>query len=141
MNTRCALHPNILKSVYENIELVSRHNLDVVVLPKINFQDKEIVHTNLLTDKALLKEYLEENCFTPIDKESGRIPWIQPRMLAEAAYQSEAAKFINGEILNKPVIYLEYGANCDLSKLKENFEQMLNDIRQNSHGELNDERE
>lgn len=78
--------------------------LDMVIFSKIDFERSLCFESRLLSNEEAIK-LMYETCFTPIDYESLRKPWIYPRHTSDYELEREASRSIE-KIVSSVLVYL-----------------------------------
>lgn len=118
-DTKFAFFRNYIPQVYGNCELLERHKLDGIIIPKIDFSRDE-VSTGEVTD---IQE-LHHMCFTPFDYESLRKPWIMKRDLTDVELFSISVKLLEEKIREGKVFSLKYNPNLSSEVLQDEVKKL-----------------
>ena len=118
-DTKFAFFRNYIPQVYENCELLERHRLDGIIIPKIDFS-RDGVSTGEVTD---IQE-LHHMCFTPFDYESLRKPWIMQRDLTDVELFSISVKLLEEKIREGKVFRLKYNPNLSSEVLQDEVKKL-----------------
>jgi hypothetical protein len=116
-----ALFRNYIPQVYGNCELLERHRLDGIIIPKIDFS-RDSVSTGEVTD---IQE-LHHMCFTPFDYESLRKPWIMQRDLTDVELFDVSVKLLEEKIREGKVFRLKYNPNLSSEVLQDEVKKFSN---------------
>lgn len=103
-----ALFKRYIKEIFPNCNLKEQTALNGIIIPKINFNTKDIQIEEIRDYKKLLPI-----CFTPTDRESLRKPWILKRIYNDEELLNKS-EYILKETVNKNAFFtVEYNPNLD----------------------------
>lgn len=122
-DTKFALFRPYIPQVYENCELLERHKLDEIIIPKIDFS-RSSVSVGEVTD---IQE-LHHMCFTPFDYESLRKPWIMKRDFSDVELFSGSVKLLEEKIREGKVFRLKYNPNFSSEFLQDEVKKLTKRI-------------
>lgn len=104
------------KLIFKRVKHIETSNLDLIIFPKINFENSDILNIKDL-DKELAFKLIQTVCFTPYDLESLREPWILERNQSNKLLTSYANNLLLKIITECKVISLEYGKEISDKRL------------------------
>ncbi len=105
--------------------LSKEETVNAIIIPKINHELKgDIVKAHLICPSDAEKT-LRANCFTPIDSESEREPWIYQRLSSINQLQKVQENIIEAQ-KNVPIIYTEYSLDASPENMLKSLEETLN---------------
>ena len=90
--------------------------LDMIIFSEIDFKNQYIFESRLLSKNEAIKIMLE-TCFTPIDRESLRKPWIYPRYKSDRQFEIDGRNLIEQIIDNVPICFVRFGKDISVDKL------------------------
>lgn len=118
-DSKFAFFRNYMPQVYENCELLERHRLDGIIIPKIDFS-RDDISIGEVTD---IQE-LHHMCFTPFDYESLRKPWIMKRDLTDVELFDVSVKLLEEKIREGKVFRLKYNPNFSSEVLQDEVKKL-----------------
>lgn len=93
---------------FPNVTFQQKTSLDMIIFSKIDFESPFAFESKLISKEEAKKRMLE-TCFTPIDYESHRRPWIYPRNKSDYEIEREVALTIEKIVSSVPVYVVEFG--------------------------------
>lgn len=119
-NEKFELFKNYIPKIFPNCELEEKERVNRIIIPKINFNDKK-VKIEVLSDyhKAM------DMCFTPIDYESLRKPWIMDRNLSNEKLQENSERIIKKQVDEELVYTIEYNPLSDSKYIQEEVKEKI----------------
>ena len=114
------LFKNYIPNIFPNCDLEERETVDKIILPKINFDIDKLEITNLSDHNELMKV-----CFTPVDTESLRKPWIMERDYDDNYLVNNSEKILKNKVDSGLVYKVEYNPNLDSCYLQDQIIQKV----------------
>lgn len=118
-DTKFAFFRTYMPEVYKNCELLERHKLDGIIIPKIDFS-RDDISVGQVTD---IQE-LHHMCFTPFDYESLRKPWIMKRDLSDVELFDVSVKLLEEKIREGKVFRLKYNPNFSSEVIQDEVKKL-----------------
>lgn len=107
-NIKFELFKKYIPEIFPNCKLVEKSNIDVIIMPKMNF-DIDDISVRQVCDYAETMPM----CFTPTDSESQRKPWIMERDNSDEILKKQSIKKLK-EKTNQGIVYkVNYNPNMD----------------------------
>ena len=94
--------------------------LNGLIITKIHFNIKDIKVEEINDYKEILPI-----CFTPIDRESLRQPWILERKYTDEELYGMSEDMLNNTIMNYPSFIIEYNPNINSIDLKNKVKRKI----------------
>ena len=115
-----ALHKKYLREIFPKCNIEEQTELNTIILPKMNFNinDIKVIETKNYEDLIPI-------CFTPVDHESLRKPWIQARILNDSELATNSEEILKKTIKNNSCFKVEYNPNIDSKELSEKVKKKV----------------
>ena len=98
--------------------------LDMVIFSKIDFERPLCFESRLISDEEAIKK-MHETCFTPIDYESLRKPWVYPRLKDDYELEADAISTIKRIVSSVPVYVIRFGKDIHDEELYTQTKHLL----------------
>lgn len=93
---------------FPNVTFQQEAPLDIIIFSKIDFERPYDFESKLISKDEAIKK-MNETCFTPIDHESLRKPWIHPRNKSDYEIERDVALTIEKIVSSVPVYVVRFG--------------------------------
>ena len=119
-NEKFALFKKYIPQIFPNCKLQEKERINKIIIPKINFSNNKI-KVESLSDyhKAM------DMCFTPIDYESLRKPWIMDRELSNEELQKNSERVLKEKTDNGLVYTVEYNPLANPKYIQEEVKEKI----------------
>ena len=121
---KCGIKPKELCEIYPDLFLIQEANIDYIILPRINFEDREKINIYPITAEHASDVILDCD-FTLEDKECKRYDWIYPSKLTSVEKFINAKNLINDLLKKIPVFVVEFGCNCKGLDIKQALNKQI----------------
>ena len=115
-----ALFKKYIPSIFPNCELKENSHSSKIILPKINFDCTEIRVNPVADYKKVLPM-----CFTPVDYESLRKPWIMARNMDDEELYQRAVKVIQDKVDRGMAYTIDYNPEMDACYIQDQVRQKV----------------
>lgn len=113
---------------FPNVTFQQKAPLDMIIFSKIDFERPFDFESQIISEEEAIKR-MHETCFTPIDYESLRKPWIYPRNKSNNEIEREVALTIEKIVSSVPVYVVRFGKDIYDENLYIQTKLMLEAIR------------
>lgn len=93
---------------FPNVTFQQEAPLDMIIFSKIDFERPFDFESKLISKEEAIKR-MNETCFTPIDYESLRKPWIYPRNKSDYEIERDVTLTIEKIVSSVPVYVVRFG--------------------------------